>query len=189
MPYDMRNPEHGHDMHEILNKVCTHLAEGEKWHGKVSNELRKMPNKRGYARIHDDEACGDGEKLICLSKMMRDHLGHAPVIDMQEVAKAEGYTVDSFEGFKNHFKVWSKREKEYADTLNMAIDSVRDKDIDLYHKFCEMAKDVKIEAMRAEWIHDSLADCEWGKHHCAVVSKWLHEQAEAAPRSWNWNIG
>lgn len=177
------------EMGEILNHVCSYLAEGEKWHSKTANELRKMPNKRGYARIHDDQAKCDAEKLLCLNKMLRDHMGHEAMIDIGMVQQAEAYKINSFEDFKNHFQVWLKREKDYLKCINDAIMAIRDKDMELYCKFCELAKDVKMEIMRSGWLHDSLADVNWDKHHCAVVSKWLHEQAEHEPGDWNWNIG
>ena len=174
---------------EIYSKVCSHLAEGAAWHSRTATELRKMPNKRGYARIHDDQASGDSQKLICFNKMLRDHLMISPVPNMQMVAKVETYSINTFDDFKNHFRVWVAREGEYLEVLNCAIDASREKDMTVYHKLCEMAQSVKIEAMRAEWICASLADCGWEKHHCAVVSKWLHDQAETAPGDWNYNIG
>lgn len=177
------------ELKQTINQMATYLAEGEKWHSRTANQLRIMPNKRGYARIHDDQSIMDAGKLIHLNKMLRDYLKYTPIIDTNYVSKAELYTITTFEDFKKHFDTWMDREKIFKDITNRAISLIRDEDMTLYQEFCNMAKELKIEYMRAEWIKLSLLDCDWEKHHCAVVSKWLHEQAESNPGDWNFNIG
>lgn len=177
------------DLRTCINEVATYLSEGFRWHMRTANELRKMPNKRGYARIHDDQAEEDSKKLIELMKLVRDNMQYAPVADTAYVAKADNYTISSLDDFKNHFKVWMDREKIFIEAITEAINLVRDVDLELYQMFICMGKELKCECSRAEWIMLSLADVEWQPHHMAVVSKWLHEQAEACPGSLDFNIG
>ena len=177
------------ELKQALNRASTYLSEGAKWHSRVANMLRTMPNKRGYARIHDDQAALDAEKLIRLSKLSQDFLGYLPTVDMNFVARAESYTLSSFEDFKTHFDVWLSREDTFNETANSVIDFVRPVSISLYTEFCSIAKDLQEEYFRAKLIRDSLEDCGWDRVHCSIVSKWLHEQAEESPGKLNYNIG
>jgi len=177
------------ELKSVINQMATYLAEGEKWHKKAANELRAMPNKRGYARIHDDQAALDGNKAIHLDKMFRDHLKYSPVIDSSYISKAEIYTIPDFDAFKQHFFTWMNREKLFKEIANKAIDLIRYEDMELYGEFCTMAKDLRTEYLRAEWLYLALADTGFDKSHCAIVSKWLHDQAESNPGDFNWNIG
>lgn len=177
------------NLKQSINWTATYLAEGSRWHSRVANMLRAMPNKRGYARIHDDQAKMDADKLVDLNKMFRDFAGYDPVIDTPHVLKAESYSIMDFEDFKRHFDVWLSREETFSKNTFTAIELARKESITLYGQFCEILKDLELEYFRARLIKDALVDADWHKHHCAIVSKWLHEQAEADPKSLNYNIG
>lgn len=164
---------------QYLNEIATYLVEGEIWHRKVANELRKMPNKRGYARTHYEEGKSDAKLNFDLLKVIRDNLKYSPMVDMNYVVKAEMYTISTFEEFKQHFGAWIRREQTFLRSISSAIEQVRNEDMNVYSMLCALSKEVKEESIRAEWIMLSLEDDNWGKHHCAVVSKWLHEQCEA----------
>lgn len=172
-----------------LNEIATYLSEGEAWHRKVANELRKMPNKRGFARVHDGEGLCDSKLNFEFVKVLRDQIQYTPVIDTNYLMRVENYMINDFEGFKQHFRIWVDREAKFLKSITAAIDYARTEDMEIYGLLCKLSKEVKNEAIRAQWIHDSLADAEWHKHHCAIVSYLLHEYAEKHPGETDWNIG
>lgn len=166
------------ELKKPLEKIATYLSEGEMWHRKTANELRKLPNKRGFARWHEEESGYDQRERLKLDKLIRDNLKYAPVVDMAYVSKAEAYTIADAAGFKQHFTAWMAREKAFLEALNAAIPLAGREDMELYHRLCSLAKEVKNEATRAEWAFMGLEDTKWEPHDVRVVSKWLHEYFE-----------
>ena len=162
-----------------LNKVVSYLSEGAAWHCKAANELRKIANKRGFARWHDDiEAKCDAKLKIELSKEISDYLKHIPVVDTSMVARAEQYTINGWEGFKQHFDIWIAREREFEKVIMVAITNASRENIAIYQKLCALSKEVCEEIFRVELVRDSLIEEGWGKHHCAIVSMLIHEHVE-----------
>lgn len=161
-----------------LNEIGTYLSEGEIWHRKTANELRKLPNKRGFARWHEKESEYDQCEHLKLDKLIRDHLRYAPMVDIAYVSKAESYTISDMAGFKQHFQAWIARETAFLASLNAAIEHARDVDIALYHCLCSLAKEVKNEEMRASWVYAGLEETQWSTHDVRVVSRWLHSYFE-----------
>lgn len=161
-----------------LNEIGTYLSEGEIWHRRTANELRKLPNKRGFARWHEAESEYDQCEHLKFDKLIRDHLKYAPAIDTAYVSKAEMYTISDMAGFKQHFQSWIARETAFLASVNAAIEHARDADMELYHCLCSLAKEVKNEAMRAEWVYMGLEETQWSAHDTRVVSKWLHDYFE-----------
>lgn len=174
---------------QYLNEICSYLSEGMAWHKRCANQLRKMPNRRGYARVHDGESECDAKSNLELSKLIQDNLNYSPVVDGSLIVRAESYAIQGLEGFKQHFRVWTEREKTFLKSITAAIDLMRTEDIEIYQYLCALSKEVKCESIRAEWIYMSLEDVAWQPHHMAIVSKYLHEQAEANPGSMDFNIG
>lgn len=191
MPYDMNiganpamNPGHemSHDeakkhlfMH--LDDICTYLYCGTHWHLKAANACRKVL-VRGFGRWHDCEAKGDFCQLERLEKVMQDKLGYMPHIDMEMVSKAEMYTMNTMEDFKNHFKLWERNEMELIECLNQAIHASRTIDIQTYKELMCLTDEVQDEKMRASMVKDSLAFGGWNGHDISVKSKWIHEYFE-----------
>lgn len=161
-----------------LNKIATHLTEGVLWHRRVANELRKLPNKRGFARWHESESLSDNELRTKFDKMFRDNIKYAPVIDTAFANKAETFMVSDLEMFKQHFVIWMAREKAFVDSINAAIVLARAEDMEIYNCLCDLAAEVKNEMLRAEWVNASLIDTNWSAHDIRVVSKWLHAYFE-----------
>lgn len=166
------------ELNKHLDKIATFLSEGEIWHRKSANELRKMPNKRGFARWHEAESDYDQKEHLKLDKLIRDNLKYAPMVDMAYVAKAESYTIADKEAFKQHFKQWITREKVFLESINAAIALSGSADMQIYQCLCCLAKEVKNEAVRAEWGLESFVDTGWEGHDIRVVSKWLHDYFE-----------
>jgi hypothetical protein len=176
-------------LNQDLNKVISYLAEGAAWHCKAANELRKMPNKRGFARWHDQiEAHCDADKKIDLSKEITDYLKHIPVVDNSMVLRAEQYTINGWEGFKQHFDVWIAREKEFEKVIMSAITNSARENIAIYQCLCNLSKEVCEEIFRVELVRDSLAQAEWNHHHVAIVSMLIHEHVETKNNR-DFNIG
>lgn len=174
-----------------LNEISTYLSEGESWHRKVANELRKLPNRRGFARWHEVESGYDQCEHTKLDKLIRDNLKYAPAVDMSYVSKAESYTVSDNAGFKQHFQIWITREQNFLASINAAIALAGQEDMQIYQCLCALAKEVKNEALRAEWIHAGFEDTAWEGHDIRVVSRWLHEyfEKEYSGGTIDFNIG
>jgi len=177
------------DLQRSLNQICTFLAEGNIWHGRAADELRKMPNRRGYARMHESQAAHDARVSLDLHKDIRDILHFTPALDMAYAGKAAIYVIQDFNAFKRHFGDWENRENAYHDAAFEAIEAVRGTDIQIYTRMCQLARHFQEEAWRAAYIFSCLDEEGWGKHHVAVVSKWLHDHDEARPGSLDFNIG
>lgn len=166
------------ELRKHLDKIATYLSEGEIWHRKVANELRKLPNRRGFARWHEAESACDQKEHLKLDKLIRDNLKYGPMVDTGYTAKAETYTISDTNGFKQHFQAWIAREKAFLDALNTAIPLAGKEDMQIYHCLCALSKEVKNEALRAEWALWGLEDTQWEAHDVRVVSKWLHSYFE-----------
>lgn len=166
------------ELKQRLNEISTYLSEGEAWHRRCANELRKMPNKRGFARHHDAESECDSKTRLKLDKLMMDNLKHSPTVDTAYVSRAESYAINGLEGFKQHFKAWVDREGTFLKSITTAIDLVRAEDIEIYSCLCCLSKEVKNEKIRAEWLYMGLEDAGWSGHDIRVVSKWLHDYFE-----------
>lgn len=180
------------DLQEHLSQIATYLSEGEAWHRRCANQLRKLPNKRGYARHHDAESECDGKSRLKLDKLMQDNLDYTPTIDTAYVSRAESYMIQNLEGFKQHFKAWMDREDKFLKSITAAIDLMRREDIEVYNFLCCLSKEVKNEVVRAEWLLMSLEDTKWEPHDVKVTSKWLHDYFECIYKHdgmIDWNIG
>jgi hypothetical protein len=105
-------------------------------------------------------------------------IGYSPKPDISYIAKAGEIDVSTFELFKAHFQMWMEREDSFLKSITAAIGLMRDEDIDVYNKLCNLAVFVKNERIRAKWVLDGLAWMDWNRHHIAVESKWLHDYFE-----------
>lgn len=192
MAYDMRNPGNpammnpGHDMsheemkkalHDELDHICSYLSAGACWHLRAANACRKMLI-RGMGRWHDCEAKGDFCSLEKLLKIIQDKLGYNPKIDMEMAAKAEMYTMNNMEDFKNHFRLWDSNESELIECLNHAIHLSRTIDIQIYKELMCQTKEVQDERMRARMAKDSFAFVSWNPHDISVKSMMIHKYFE-----------
>ena len=161
----------------LLDEICTYLYCGAHWHLKAANACRKILI-RGFGRWHDCEAKGDFCALLKLEKVTQDKLGYMPKVDMEMVSKAELYTMNSMEDFKNHFRMWEANESELIECLNHAIHKSRTIDIQVYQALMCLEKEVQDERMRAKMAKDSLMFGGWSGHDISVKSKWIHEYFE-----------
>lgn len=179
------------ELEKYINEIATYLSEGEIWHRKVANELRKLPNKRGFARMHEAESKYDQKEHLKYDKLIRDNLKYAPVVDMNYVSKAESYSIVDLNGFKQHFKTWYSRENAFLQSINSAIKIASGEDMELYHCLCCLAKEVKNESTRSQWIYDGLEDTGWNGHDIRIVSYLLHNYFEKEYDGGiiDWNIG
>lgn len=187
--HDMPNPhnthEYGHMLHgdsekelyTCLDDICTYLYCGMHWHIKAANASRKIL-VRGFGRWHDCEAKGDFCCLKKLKKIVQDKLGYDPKVDMQMVSKAEAYTMNNLEDFKNHFRIWENNEMELIGCLNKAIHASRTIDIQIYKELMCLAKEVQDEKMRACMVKDSLAFGGWNTHDISIKSMIIHKYFE-----------
>lgn len=166
------------ELRQRLDEIATYLSEGEAWHRRTANELRKLPNRRGFARWHEAESECDQHFHLKLDKLIRDNLKYSPAVDMSYVSRAETYSVGGAQGFKDHFAAWIARENVFLAAINSAITYAGQQDMELYQCLCALAKEVKNEALRAEWALLGLEDTQWSPHDVRVVSKWLHDYFE-----------
>jgi hypothetical protein len=182
MPYNnpmQMNPHSDgkYELFEELDKIGTYLDAGCHWHLQAANASRKMLI-RGFGRWHDCEAKGDFCELEKLKKVVQDKLGHDIKIDMDIVTKAEAYTMNNMEDFKNHFKIWDNNESELIECLNHAIHESRTIDIQIYKCLMALEDEVQDEVMRARMAKDSLAFGGWNPHDISVKSMLIHKYFE-----------
>jgi hypothetical protein len=162
---------------EHIDAICSYLSAGSHWHRKAANASRKI-GIRGFGRWHDCEAEGDFCCLEKLNKIVFDKLKHEPVINMEMSVNAEGYTMNSLDCFKRHFKLWVSNENELIDRLNDAIHHARTVDMQIYNCLVGLCDEVQSEIMRATMARDSLDFAGWNPHDISVKSRWIHEYFE-----------
>lgn len=207
MPYDnMRNPgnpgSYSHDemSHEEkkkelcmeLDHICTYLFAGCLWNLRAANGSRKI-HVRGPGRWHDDgESTKDFCSLKCLLKMSRDKLKYDPRIDMEQVAKAEPYTMNSLEDFKAHFGMWEKNEYELIEHINKAIHYSRTVNAEMYEKLMRLLKEVQSECTQIDMVEDSFKFGGYGTHDVSIKSMLMHKYMEYEHKDGediNFNLG
>lgn len=161
-------------LQEHLNEICSYLIEGEIWHRRAANSAR-MNALRGWGRWHDAESCGDSEALMCLEKILVDHLDFIPTYYQDNVIKAMKYTITDIKG---HHREWAEREDRLIMSLNGAIEEARMVSMCLYDKLCKLQHETQNERMRIDMIYKRLDLAGWNGHDMGVCSMVLHKYFE-----------
>lgn len=162
------------ELYEILDHICTCLAEGTLWHMKSANECRKIALK-GYGEWHSEESKTDNKTLDEFCEILQDKLDFSPNVNSSEIDKVNNYKISNLEEFREHHLKWIKKEENFVKAMNVAIDKARAIDMELYHKLCEMVDDVQSEISLVKYSYDSLAFAEWMGHDVSIKSKYLYD--------------
>ena len=167
---------------DYINHICTFLASAEAWHAKMGNECRKM-GVRGLGRYHDAESMISAVALYDLKRILTDKLHYNAVIDYNNVAQSESYSVATNADFKKHFTTWIKNKQDLSDKIQGFMPHAMI-DMQLYKKMLDILHNVQNSIFRANQVVKSFEFGGWNAHDISVKSKWLHHYFEE-----NWKFG
>ena len=178
---DYRSPqkmEHGgEDFCHLMNDVCSTLTAGSLIHERSALCALEY-GLRGFGRLHMYNAKEDFDAKLCLEKLLVDRLDHIPVLDVEAISRAAGYSFEQAQ-FKESLRWYLDRENKFIELLKPAVKMAGEIDMAVYEKLVYILGEVQEEAFRVKEIIKRLDAGGWAGHDLMHVSEAIHRHHEA----------